>query len=126
MLPGRAKALAAQVKDLNESGALQQEGNFDIVCRSEPKQFNPLALPACCVGVLGVGSTNIPNHIVGLMVMENSMVAYKVNPVMARGAVLKRRFFQPLIAKRYLAIVFGSIVQGKITVESLRTVEVGS
>merc|ERR1719384_1343023 len=55
------------------------------------------------------------------MVCENSVVVYKANPVMARGAEVKRRIFQPLIAKGYLAIVFGGIEQGKMIVESPKT-----
>jgi acyl-CoA reductase-like NAD-dependent aldehyde dehydrogenase len=98
-----------------------KRGYFDIVCRGEPKQFNPLERPACCVGVLGAGNTDIPNDIVGPMVIENSVVVYKANPVMARGAEVKRRIFQPLIAKGYLAIVFGGIEQGKMIVESPKT-----
>ena len=48
------------------------------------------------------------------------MVVYKANPVMASGAAVKARIFQPLIAKGYLAIVYGSIEQGKMIVESRR------
>ena len=40
---------------------------------------------------------------------------------MARGAEDKRRIFQPLIAKGYLAVVYGGIEQGKMIVENPRT-----
>ena len=49
------------------------------------------------------------------------MVVYKANLAMARGAEVKRRIFQPLIAKGYVAVVFGGIEQGKMIVENPRT-----
>ena len=59
------------------------------------------------------------------MLCENSVVVYKANPVMARGAAVKARIFQPLIAKGYLAIVYGGIEQGKMIVESPKTEKLG-
>ena len=59
------------------------------------------------------------------MLCENSVVVYKANAVMARGAAVKARIFQPLIAKGYLAIVYGGIEQGKVIVESPKTEKLG-
>ena len=70
---------------------------------------------------MGARDTDIPNGIVGPLVTEDSVVVYKANLAMARGAEVKRRIFQPLIAKGYVAVVFGGIEQGKIILENPRT-----
>lgn len=93
-------------------------GSFDIIVRGPAKQFNPLDLPASVTGVLGAGNTDIPNDIIDPMCKENSVVVYKSNPVMARGAEVKRRIFKPLIDHGYLAMFHGGIEQGKMIVDS--------
>merc|ERR1711920_1183950 len=98
---------------------------YSVVLRGQAKQFDPLKKPPCVTGVLGAGNTDIPNDIVDPMCKENSVVVYKSNPVMACGAEIKRRIFQPLIAKGYLAMFHGGIEAGKIIVESPTTDKLG-
>lgn len=107
-------------------------GAFEVVVRGpallpgqHPPQFNPLEMPAAVTGILGAGNTDIPNDIIDPMVKENSVVVYKSNPVMARGAEVKRRIFEPLIRRGYLAMFHGGVEQGKLIVESPKVDRLG-
>jgi len=104
---------------------LGKGGQFDVVLRGEAKQYNPLDLPASVTGILGAGNTDIPNDIIDPMCKENSVVVYKSNPVMARGAEVKRRIFKPLIDEGYLYMCHGGIEQGKMIVDSPKVEKLG-
>jgi len=104
---------------------LGKGGSFDVVLRGPAKQFNPLEIPASVTGILGAGNTDIPNDIIDPMCKDNSVVVYKSNPVMARGAEVKRRIFKPLIDGGYLYMCHGGLEQGKMIVDSPKVEKLG-
>jgi len=108
-----------------KEGLLGDGAAHSVVVRGAVQQFDPLKKPPCVLGVLGAGNTDIPNDIIDPMCKENAVVVYKSNPVMARGAEVKKRIFKPLIDKGYLAMFHGGIETGKVIVESPKTDKLG-
>ena len=71
---------------------------FDVVCHAEPKQFNPLMRPACCVSLPSAGNTVIPNGIVSPFLTFDSVMVYKAQPRLTRraaGGDLQQNALQP-------------------------------
>merc|ERR1719382_1516611 len=89
----------------------------ELVVRGKPQQRSPLDAKPSVTGVLGAGNTEIPNDILTPMVKSNSVVVYKVNPVLALSSAVKERIFAPLIQRGYLAFVYGGAPQGKAVTE---------
>jgi len=98
-------------------------GGFDIIVNGDAEQFDPLRLPAGVTGVLGAGNSDSCNDIIDPMVKLNNVVVYKSNPVMSKGAEVKRRIFKPLIAKGYLAMFHGSVDQGRMVAQSSKVTQ---
>ena len=53
-LPPKASAIQTMAGDTGgvETVPCGKRVYFDVVCQGEPKQFNPLTRPACCVMIL--------------------------------------------------------------------------